>query len=447
MAPIKLALFALALLIAPPLQAAEPLKLDLAAAVERALTANMGLAASAERITASDARKRAAVGAMLPRLDAGMNVSRSDSPITAFGSKLLQQRFTQQDFDPARLNQPDAVTNYQTTLRLTLPVYQGGALWAEKQRSEHAIEATTSEHASMRQQLIFDVIAAYARVQRAEAMLRANRQAELAASTHLATTEALHRRGLNLDSDVLAAKVHLLDTSVEKRQATDERDNAFDALRVLLNLEQGMPVQVGDDGQLRAPGRTLEQWQEHALSQRPDIKALQSRLDAARAGVGIARAGFRPHVSLMAQEEWNNDALALKHRFATVGGLVQINAFAGGADRAKVEAAQAQVARLDYSLREQYQRIRAEVAAAWRGMKESEARLQARQTAVQQTAEALRILTLRHKSGLEKTVDVLAAQAQLDRARAHRIRASFDAVLARAHLYLAAGSLSPEVLE
>lgn len=440
-------LAALALLAPLPLQAAQAVSLDLQQAVERALAANPGLAASQAQVDASEALRRSALGAMLPRVDTGLHVARSDSPITAFGAKLLQQRFSQQDFDPARLNQPNAITNYQTTLRLTLPVYQGGALRSTLAMREHNSRAATADYGSTKQRLLYNVIAAFARAQRAAAMLAARRQAERAAAAHFEATRALRRRGLAIDSDVLTAKVHLLDAGVAVRQAEDEQANALDGLRVLLNLEPGTPLQLQGQGALvEEQARSLADWQEMALNHRPDMQALRARLDAARAGIGVARAGFRPHISLMAQEEWNNDVPALKHRFATVGGVLQFNAFAGGADKAKVEAAQAAAARLNYALAEQRQRIRAEVAAAWRALRESRARLLARQQGEQQSREALRILTLRHKAGLEKTADLLAAQARLDAARADTIHARFDVIVADARLYLAAGLLTPEVL-
>ena len=63
---------------------------------------------------------------------------------------------------------------------------------------------------------------------------------------------------------------------------------------------------------------------------------------------------------------------------------------------------------------------------------------------VYEAGEALRIVDLRHRQGLEKTVDLLTAQGRLDESRAGLIDAGFDVELAQARLLLVTGQLNEE---
>ncbi len=426
---------------------AAPEKMDFPTAVRMALEQNPTLAATAEQIENARAQQRAARGGLLPRLDLNVEASRTNAPLGAFAGRLSQQRVTAADFDPARLNDPEDFDNVKTTVRLSWPVWQGGALWAGKRRAESALEAATYSYGMGRQKLTLDVLTAYTGVHEAQAQQEASREALQAAQQHARVVRAQQEQGMAVESDVMTAEVHRLNAEVELRKAENAVADASDRLAVLLNLEPGSALSLGPVPAIPPLQESLEELQRMAVESRPDLLALQAMMKAQRAAVRMEQAAFYPSLQLMAQREWNDDTLALENDNTTVAGVVQFNLFAGGTHKAKVDGARAELARLRHQLEGAQRAYRAEVARAWRGREEARSRAVAQKKAERQAAEALRIVELRFKAGLERTVDLLQAQARLNAARAQRIHTDFELIRAEARLRMAAGRLSLEEIQ
>ncbi len=418
--------------------------IDFPAAVRMALERNSELAATAEQIRAARARQRGATGALLPRLDLGVEASRTNAPLGVFAGKLSQQQVTAQDFDLARLNSPDELDNVKTSVRLSWPLYQGGALWAGRRQAESALDAASHNYGMSRQKLTLDVLTAYTGVHEAQAQLKASEEALQAAQQHARVTRAQQEQGMAVESDVMTAEVHRLDAEVQLHRTQNALADVRDRLAVLLNLEPGNPLDLGPVPVIPVLQEDLETLQRMAIQSRPDLLALRASIEAQRAAVRVRQAAFYPSVQLMAQREWNDSGLALENENTMVAGIVQMNLFAGGSDKAAVDGARAELTRMQYQLAAAERGYRAEVAHAWRGREEARSRDVARKKAERQAAEALRIVELRYKAGLERTVDLLQAQARLDAARAQRIHTDFELVLAEARLRMAAGRLALE---
>lgn len=422
----------------------EPVEVDFPTAVRMALERNPNLAASGEQIQTARAQQRAAKGSLLPRLDLNVEASRTNSPLGAFAGKLSQQRIGAADFAPALLNSPDDFDNVKTALRLSWPLYQGGALRAGKRQAASALDAASYNHNMSQQKLTLDVLSAYTGVHEARAQLKAGQEALQAARQHAEVSRAQRDQGMAVDSDVMTAEVHRLNAEVQLHRSENAVADALDQLRVLLNMEPDQPLTLGAVPQIPPLSGELEAIQQKALQSRPDLLALQASLKAQRAGIQVKQAAFYPSVQLMAQQEWNDSRLALENDNTMVAGVVHLNLFAGGTDKAAVDGARAQVSRMQYQLEAARRAYRAEVARAWRGREEARSRAAAQSEAERQAAEALRIMELRYKAGLERTVDLLQAQARFDASRAQRIHTDFDLILAEARLRIAAGQLSLE---
>ncbi|MFN2381958.1 MAG: TolC family protein, partial [Guyparkeria sp.] len=64
-----------------------------------------------------------------------------------------------------------------------------------------------------------------------------------------------------------------------------------------------------------------------------------------------------------------------------------------------------------------------------------------RAMAIEQSEEAVRLERLRYEQGVATMTELLAAQTELDNARAEHIRAQFQRTMQRAALWLALGEL------
>ena len=422
-------------------------ELDLGAAVRLAIQQNRLLEADARRLETALGHRAEARGGLLPRVDLDVAASHSDAPIDVFGARLQQGRLGPADFSPAVINDPKGISNYQTRLQLAWSLYAGGRLRAEKAIAARQAVGASLAHDWLGQQVLYETIRLYAAVLDADAQLAAEDKAVEAAEGHLANVRALVHSGMAIDSDVLAAEVHVLKRRIRRDQVRDRLAQGRDDLRRHLGLDVDEPLELKDEIQVanaRVESSDLAALIETALTSRADLKALESALSAAEKGVHKARAGFLPRVDLVASRAWNERALAIDNGNTTVALRMGVNLFAGGSDEARLSQARAELERQRLELADRRRQVVNEVRRVWRQRAESRRRHEAEQRAFKEAEEALRIVGLRHRQGLEKTVDLLTAQGRLDEARAGLIDAGFDVDLAQARLLLVTGQLNEE---
>jgi outer membrane protein TolC len=412
--------------------------------VEYALGHNRLLAADASSVDQVHAQVDAAAGRLLPSLDVSTGISRTDAPGDYFGIKLNQQKITAADFTPARLNNPGYINNYRTRIGLTMPIYQGGALWAGKQQAVHHADSSSFNHAFMQQQVIYQTTTAYVRVRQSGAQIRAVESAMAAAKKRHQDTQAMRERGLLIDSDVMDAHVHLLRTTVQLQQARNVYARSRDELQRVMGIDQQTELNADEEVHLNGSQPVLQEAIESALSVRPDLKALEESYQAARAVIDQSDAAFRPRVDLVAAQEWNASTPGLRNPNTMIGATVSMNIFAGGSDLAKRRAATAKLVSLEMKISDHKHQIRNEVGQALRMLGETRLRHQSESEALKQSEESLRIKSLRYKQGLATTTDLLDAQLQVDNSRLASIRAKYDVTIAKAGLLLAVGTLNEE---
>ncbi len=415
--------------------------------VDYALQHNRLLAADNSAVEQARAGQDQAYGHFMPRLDLSTGVMRTDSPSNFFGTKLNQRKITVAAFNPAVLNDPGYINNYQSRLNLSMPLYQGGALWAGKRRADQQLEASSMKHVFMRQQVIFQTISAYVQSRQAHAAVDAMQTAVAAAKKRYEDTKALQRRGVLIDSDVMDAHVHLLRTQLKLKQAKNTYAKAIEGLQRVMGLSDATQLAIHEEPRLADTSVSLKEAVAKALAERRDLQAMTHAYQALQAGKDATRAAFLPHVNLVATEEWNASTLSLKNRTTMIGATVSMNLFAGGSDRAKMHAAQAKLTALELQISDHKQQIRNEVANAWRMLDESRVRDQSEREALKQSEESLRIKSLRYAQGLTKTSDLLDAQSLVDQTRLSSINATYGVTIARAALLLAMGMLDEGVIQ
>lgn len=414
--------------------------------VAYAVQHNRLLAADGSSVDQARAGQDQAYGQFMPRVDLSTGVLRTDSPSSYFGTRLNQQKITAADFSPVFLNNPGYINNYQTRLNVSMPIYQGGKLWAAKAQADHQTQAAVFGHGSMRQQVIYQTIAAYVQTRASYAAIHAMQTAVKAAEKRYQDTQALQKRGMLIKSDVMDAHVHLLRSRLKLKQADNAYAQAREALQRVLGLDDHTLLKAKAEPHLAVAGWTLDQALEQALARRPDLKALEEAYQASVAELDASKAAFKPRVDLVAGQEWNASTLSLKNRNSVIGATVSMNLFAGGTDRARTRASRAKLIALKLKLDDHKQQIHNEVTHAWRMLDESKVRNLSEREALKQSEESLRIKSLRYEQGLSKTTDLLDAQLQVDTTRLSSIQARYDVTIARAALQLAVGALNEGVI-
>lgn len=433
--------------------------LNFAQCVDTALKQNPALSASRAQVQQAEAGLAQARGSRMPKVTLSINAVRTNDALSAFGLKLSQRGATFGDFGagqfdptnpnvlsvaPQNLNHPAAVNNFNTRIEAQLPLYSGGMIEGYIEQAQALIKAAQQGDESARQQVIFQVLQAYEGVHAARAYVNVAKQGEIAAASYVKTIDSLLKQGVVVKSDLLSARIHLEDVRVNLAQAQNTEAAALDQLHMLLGLPFSQPLDVGAQvTPATLPGK-IDELRAQALSGNPGLNAMRNQLQASQAGVKVAKAGLYPQFGVMARQDWNDQNAGFNASSYTLGGMLSWNVFDAGTVRGAVDRAAAGKAELAARLQQAESGVAFQLEDAWRKSDEAGRRVSLREMASTHAEEALGLVEKRYNNGVTTITELLAARAQLDKARADVVAAKYDLATQRAALRLALGKLEPD---
>ncbi len=396
-------------------------EVELKEAIELALRNNHLIKSAQRDLKAQELELKAAKGALFPRIKVEETFTRTDVPAYAFMSKLNQERITMQDFDPARLNSPKAISNFETKFTLEVPIWLGGKVQSAQRMSEYEYRAVSLEAERRKEEVIRQVYNAYMDAVLAKESMKVAKQAVEDAKEHLRLAEQMHTVGMALLSDVLRARVYLSKAEENLQKAIRGYDVAKRGLEVVVGVPLG-EFEVQDIGQ--CPEVDIKVLREK-VQNRKDIKALEERVKTLEEAFRFTLSDNLPQVFAFAQYFLNSKDYPLgadgKGYLAGIGvswtfdtGLTTLRRAQANLERRA--SLQERLKLLKDSAVFDLDRSYAEYENALDMLRSAEDRIRASQ-------EVLRVMEVRYKNGLARMVDILDAQTELDRARIERVQA------------------------
>ena len=383
---------------------------------------NSPLIKSAQKdLKAQELELKAAKGALFPRIKVEETFTRTDVPAYAFMSKLNQERITMQDFDPARLNNPKAINNFETKFTIEVPIWLGGKVQSAQRMAEYEYRAVSLEAERREEEVIRQVYNAYMDAVLAKESIKVAKQAVEDAKEHLRLAEQMHTVGMALLSDVLRARVYLSKAEENLQKAMRGYDVAKRGLEVVVGVPLG-EFEVQDMGQ--CPEVDIKVLREK-VQNRKDIKALEERVKTLEEAFRFTLSDNLPQVFAFAQYFLNSKDYPLgadgKGYLAGIGvswtfdtGLTTLRMAQANLERRA--SLQERLKLLKDSAVFDLDRSYAEYENALDMLRSAEDRMKASQ-------EVLRVMEVRYNNGLARMVDILDAQTELDRARIERVQA------------------------
>lgn len=365
------------------------------------------------RAEAQRAEAGQALRGILPAVRVEAGYLRSNDPIGAFGTTLRQRLITQQDFDPARLNRPDAVTNFSGGLVVEQPLINVDA-WLGRRAGTNAAEAMQSAAQWDRIATRVQVIRAYYGVTLAQEKVVTLRAAEQAALAHRKQAEAMAKQGLVTTSDVLLASVRAGEISAQLAEAAAEASTARRQFRLVLGVasDTGMLPPAALPSTANILALVARDTAAQSTESRADVIAATRALDAATANQRRTRALLLPRVQAFARYDYNSPTALFRGERAWTAGLAgSWSPFSGASELTEQRIAAA---------RERTARASAEAASANAGLEEEQSmntlqaavtRLEIAERSVSQSAEAHRILAKKYQGGIATVTELLSAAA------------------------------------
>jgi len=406
--------------------------LTLEKSIETAISSNLQVTASSERVRQAEYGRKEASTYFLPRISSSFTYTRLNE----------EQAI---DFGGMSFKVTDA-NLYNFGLTLSQPLYTGGRLTAAYSQAKENVYRTVFEKQSVEQNLVFDVKKGYFSILKAKRGVETVNSLKKMAEEHLKTAQAFFKEGLVTRADVLKTEVFLADAEQQILQAENGLALSKAGFRFLLNESLSSEFEVEDVLERRGEKNNLEYWTKLSYERRPELKGLESTAKMYGYGVQAERSGYQPQVALFsnylldrgtqnAADEWKDSW--------NVGVAVGWDIWNWGETGYRVRKASHQKKEIDAQYALLRKSIELEVKAAYLNLETADRQIETARKALEKAEENVRVTNILYREGMAVTSDVLDAQTDLTAARNKYCQSLYDYQLACAQLEKSAGVGGP----
>ncbi len=448
-----------------------------------ALANNKSLMISRERIRKAGYQKREAFAAYLPAFDFNGGYMYNQRNISIFGS---DQLLPVKNFDLATQSYQFSLVKNPVTgepikgpdgqfipeqialipkeamtynihnvffgaITLTQPVFMGGKIVAMNALTHAAERAEREMNIAEAENVIYAVDAAYWQV----VSLKAKHELATSYVNLLDSLDRnvrlMFREGVATRSDVLSVDVKLNSAQVDLLKVR----NGLVLSRMALAQVCGLPVNTvftladeDNDGAVPAEGVAPAGGydMESVYARRPDLRALEQGVEAARQQKRLAMSSMLPNIAVVGSYEFMNpnmfDGFSRRFRGAfSVGAMVSIPLWHWGGNFNKYKAAESDEVIRRLELSDAREMVSLQVSQASFRMQEAYRTYHMKETNLRSADENLRSATLGFREGVSTTDLVMQAQTAWLKAHSEQIDAMIDVQLCQTYLSKALGTL------
>lgn len=428
-------------LLAIACRAAAGQSLSLHDAVAQTLERNPAIVAAEARERMAEAREAEARAGRFPRVDVTESVTRGNNPVFVFGSLLEQGEFAARHFDPAFLNAPDALTNFRAALTARVAIFDRFLTANAVRRSRNGVGRAGIELEEVRQRMRAETIARFYGVAVAEERLRlANEMVRMAEADARATRDRFDQ-GLLVESEPLAADVHVAD--LKKRLVAADGDLAIARAALATLLQRPLHETIAIGGTLPIlpiDPLPLDAAVAHAIANRAPVKLATSAKSDAQLRLAAERSGVLPRVDAFGTFGASGGTFGSRNADHTAGVVVSLELF-DRARPARVAAARAESEAVSAGETIARDAVTMESIAAWHRLRVAGETASVAAAAVEQAESAARIVRDRYEQGLTTITEHLRAQTTLVSSRFDLLAARYETTVAHAELLRATGDL------
>jgi outer membrane protein TolC len=239
---------------------------------------------------------------------------------------------------------------------------------------------------------------------------------------------------------VLSSQVQLANAQDSLSQAQKEYDVAVAKLNNVIGLPlSSQPILKQELTYQKYPS-SLEECQQYALTNRPEMAKYQAKVGSAESDVKIAQSGFSPAVDFSLSENWSDTEFPGANNNEWHASLTaSMNLFDSGLNKSKVKQKEYSLDAVKEQARQQRDTILLEVREAYVSMREAEKRIDTKKVAIAQAEESLMIAETRYRLGVGTNLAVFGAVVALNTAKLNSNKALYDYNSGKAQLEKAMG--------
>jgi NodT family efflux transporter outer membrane factor (OMF) lipoprotein len=317
-----------------------------------------------------------------------------------------------------------------------------GSLRNSKRKAQAALEQSEAYRQAVQTQLVATIANSYYTLLKLDEQLAISNRTLKTWEESIRTLEALKRAGKTNEAAVLQAKANML--SVEANVLTLEKEilAVENSLCALLGLVP-MPIDRGSLNEQVLPEKLVAGVPAELLSRRPDVKQAEMKLAQAYYTVNSAKAAFYPNITLSGALGWTTGSGNISVDPGSiianlVAGLTQ-PVFGRGANKARLQTAQAQMEQAAYSFRQSLLDAGVEVNNALTLWQTAQKRVELDKKQILNLQAAIWNTQLLMKHGNADYLEVLTAQKNLLQAELTEAADRYDEIISAVNLYQALG--------
>ncbi|MGB7552523.1 MAG: TolC family outer membrane protein, partial [Chromatiaceae bacterium] len=233
---------------------------------------------------------------------------------------------------------------------------------------------------------------------------------------------------------------------------TNQLDNAWEALRVIIGPVDVTLARLGDNLPLAPPEpNDIKEWTQVALQNNYTIQAASQAVAGAKKQVEIERSGHYPTLGLQAGYQLDRSGSEELGGFDTNGSYIGLNLnipiYQGGAVSSRTRQAGHTLGATQEQLDAIRRQVNKEVTDSFRGVLSSISEVEARKAAIVSATSTLESTQAGLEVGTRTQVDVLNAQRQLYENEYLYLSARYDYIIFGLKLYQATSGLNRDVID
>lgn len=417
-------------------------------AVNRALNGNNLVKAAELEKGAAEQDVAISRSRYLPRVYLESGATLSNTPSTVFMMKLDEGRINPgSDFAADTLNNPSARGDFRSAVTFEQPLLDFGIRTGVDMAGKGA-DAAALALEGRREEIAFRVYLAYLGVRRAQAYRDIAGQAVATAKEHDRLAGVREKDGIGLKSDRLRTATSLAEA--EQRLVAAENDLLLARMR--LNLVAGGPeggtLDIRETPQLAEPALTQGDLLALARGTRSDLKVAEKSVQKGELAVKQVRNSYLPTLYARGGYQLNDRDMPLGTDKSSwnIGVNLRWELFDGtrrSHEKVKAELAQKEAAAI---LENERREVALQVTESTLHRREAALRIESARAAVKDAEEGLRLVSLRFGNGLSSMVELMDAEAALNRSRATLVEVENNYYASVGEIYYRAGVFLKEVM-
>ena len=341
---------------------------------------------------------------------------------------------------------PVILNNYTVKASLQQPLFTGWKLQSAADNAEYISNAAHSDYTKDKAELVYSIKSAYWNVYRAKEFKRLSDENVNQIGRHLADIENLFKQGMATTNAVLKVKVQLSNAKLLQSDASNNVEIAI----IAFNSTVGIPLDtdVGIASSLTPMTKDFPEVQQllvKAMTERPDMHAMEWRLRASQAGVTSAQSGWLPQVFLSGNYYYsrpNQRIFPAQDQFKDTwdfGVNLQFDIWNNLTTVYQTAQAQSQYEQTKDAYAMLKDGVTLEVTQNYLNVKQMKQKIQLAQLGVEQSDENLRVAQETFKAGLTTNSELLDAEVGQLQSKIQLLQSLVEYELAQAKLEKSVG--------